>query len=217
MAQDNISDANSDVRIVTEEEFNNLEHSARGNLNGDFQDVLDYLDWSINVFAGKGDMDVSKKGKAFLDAVLTLRTRFNMQISTHYLKQFCDNRKHKNQHIKYMMSLADIKTSPIKTSFKGGIVNGRRCIVPKIFDMLVTKQEYQEQDSRVQAFKEKCLAEWNARAKALEQQKLNAQKLEIVYALAEEEVSPTELEELAPDLIKQDIELQKQLQVLQTR
>jgi hypothetical protein len=188
----------------------------RGSLNGTFEDALNYLDWSINVFAGVGNMDTAKKGKAFADAVQVIKQRFGMGLSTHYLKQnFCQNRKHKNNHITYMLDLAGYKTEPTKTSFKGAIVNGRRCIVPKIFDVLITQEEAKAKEQRLQVFKEKCIAEWQARDKALEEQKLMASKLQIVSALAEEEISSTEMEELAPNLKKQDIELTKQLQVFQ--
>jgi hypothetical protein len=188
---------------ITQEIFSGTE-PIQGSLTGNFQDALDYLDWSINVFAGKGNMDTTIKGNAFADAVQTLNTRFGMQISTYYLKQFCQAQKHKNLHIAYMLRLADMRTNPTKTSFKGGIANGRRCIVPKIFDMVISKQEFEDKENQITKFKEQSMAEFEAKRLALEQQKLNVQKLQIIGNLGNEDVSPTELEEFAPDLMVKD-------------
>ena len=197
-------------QTISQDAFLGVE-PVQGSLTGTFQDCLDYLDWAINVFAGKGNMSVEKKSKAFVDAVQTLHNRFGMKMSTHYLKQFCEKQKHKNLHIAYLLRLADYKTSPTKTSFKGAIVNGQRCVVPKIFDMLITKQEWEAKEEQAQAFKDKCISEWDARDKELEQQKLNLKKLEIVNSLEEQKVEPTlnELEELAPDLKTPDRDYKK--------
>jgi len=183
------------------------EEPIQGSLNGTFQDCLDYLNWSINVYAGRGNMDVAQKGKAFSDAIKTLKERYGWQISTHYLKQFCEKQKHKNLHIQYMLRMADMKTTPIKANFKGGIVNGRRCIVPKIFDMLISKQEWEGKEIRAKEVWENANAEWDAERREIERQKLNIQKLQIVSNLAEEEVNLEELEELAPDIKAQDREM----------
>lgn len=133
-----------------------------GNLNGTFADCLNYLDWTINTHASKGKFTTEQRGKMFAEAVQTLKDMFGYTISTHYLKQFCKKQKHKNLHVGYMLKIANLETEPTKIAFRGGIANGRRCFVPKIFDFIVSKQEFENNQSRAEQFRQRCIAEWEA-------------------------------------------------------
>ena len=199
-----------EVTTITEQAHKGLE-PTKGNLNGTYQDVLDYLNWSINVFASQGNMDMGKKGKAFADAVKTLHNRFGVRISKHFLKQFCQM-EYKSQHIDYMLKLANYSSYPSRANFWGEFANGGRLSSPRIYDILISKQEEDVISNRLKAFEQKCIAEWANRDMRIEEQKLNASKLQIVASLSEEEVSSTEMEEAAPDLQTPDFEIVKDFQ-----
>jgi hypothetical protein len=175
-----------------------------GCLNGTFDDALKYLEWAINVFASKGKMNATLKGKAFADAIQTIEQRFGWKLSTHYLKQFCaDKIKHKNLHIAYLLNLADYRTEPVTATFHGAIVNGLRTNPKKIFDFLVPRIEVDAKAKIAEAFAEKCKTEWDARDKLIAEQKLNVDKLQICNGLEDNpkaELEYNELQELAPDL-----------------
>lgn len=102
-----------------------------------FEDCLNYLDYSIN----------NNDGDSFKLALKVLKDKFNYGISTTYLKQFCNTQKFKNQHIAYMLKKSDYKT--IKSTY-----------AYKVFDLLITLEEFNKLENSLNSFKEKCFNEW---------------------------------------------------------
>lgn len=201
--------------------FNNTNVAQEtGCLNGNFEDCLKYLAWTINVKADK-NFTAKDKGEAFFNAVKTLKERFGVGVSTHYLKHLCDSEmRGKMLHILYMLRIGgfmDITenpnrymVNPSKVAFKGFVnqLDGRRSISPKVFDFLVFPNEWEEQKAREQAFKQKCIKEFEDYEKMIEKEKLELAKLQMVANLEEKPISYEEQDSVCPHLIKRDFRLQ---------
>jgi len=132
-----------------------------GSLTGSFEDCLSYLRWSMNVFASKGDLNSELKGKAFRNAVQTLNDRFNVSVTTHYLKQFCEAER-QNLHIAYMMRLGEFLTEPIKTQNRKRVMLGAISLSPRVVDKLITKEEADKRNASLMVFQQQAISEFDA-------------------------------------------------------
>ena len=221
-----------------------------GRIDGSYEELLNFLRWSI-VSERYGDM-----GTNFILAIQNLKSRFNVEVSTFFLKNlvketpkeetpkeigatrktktktkttysksrcmFIDkdgfkrytpirNKDNINRKItsgiRYLLNKAEFKTEPCKANFKGGIVNGQRCIVPKIFSILISKNDWSLKELARKKFWEECNAYWDCCFRELDNQRLSAIKLEMISNFDGSVINQAELEELSPDIKKQDIEL----------
>jgi len=72
----------------------NSNNIAQGSLNGNFEDVLNYLSYIINLDTRTGaiKLDAQKRGEEFFNAIKTLKENFGVEVSTEYLKNLVERK-----------------------------------------------------------------------------------------------------------------------------
>lgn len=214
----------------------NFSVGQNGDLKGNFEEVLNYLSWVINTRANRY-FNSQQKGTEFYEAIKTLKERFGMEVSTHFLNQLVDKTKVRNvnKHIAHLLCLGGFveqKTeeelkreqelgvgngskkrymlNPVGVMFKGykSLIDGTQVFsYKKTFDFLVFPHEWESKKAQAQAFKEKCLTEWEEFRQMIEREKIEENKLMIASALEETPISYDELENVSPHLVKKDLRL----------
>jgi hypothetical protein len=110
------------LETISKEDFNRG-YSIKGNLNGDYKDVTDYLTWVLNTSRVNNDEHLKL-------VINTLTKRFMPYVTTKYLRSFIES-KTASERLHHLLLGAGYTTEPVKS-----YCQGLRCIVSQTNNLI---------------------------------------------------------------------------------
>lgn len=162
------------LQTITKEDFNRG-YTIKGDLNGSYQDVTDYLSWVLNSKRTDGQEHLKK-------AIEVITKRFMPYVTTKYLRNFVES-KNASERLHYLLKGSGYTTEPVKqylreqrcvisqsnhmvfngTNYVGEKINhmGRlsRVFVGRTLQKVITQKEFDELQQRFREKNNKILLE----------------------------------------------------------
>jgi hypothetical protein len=127
---------NIEIKEIDESEFNK-NYSVVGNLDGNYQDVINFLRWTI-------ESRNTDNGEHLKQVIQVLSNRFGKEITTKFLKGILSNPKNANQRITYLMKKIGLRYSKINRYYSEMVnsVSHKNKIIYKLINnsYVVTKE-----------------------------------------------------------------------------